>query len=1262
MQISGAKGGKGKSSSASVRVPKESPNTLTSTSKGRILDLLAHGPIVGLVDGLRSVYLDDTPVQNSDGSMNFEGIQVTTREGYPDQPAIPGFRAAENVVDISAELKKDYPITRAVTNNDADALIVTVQVDALMLQDNKTGDLKPYSVTINVETKGAGGTWVNRVRDSIAGKTTSPYQRSYRVDLDGIGPWEVRVSRESADDSDSYHKSPTRWVSMTEVVDARLSYPDSALVGIEVDAEYFGSNIPSRSYDVKLSIVKVPSNYNPETRVYTGIWDGSFKLAWTDNPAWVFYDLATHPVVGAKLKNVDKWALYRIAQYCDELVPDGYGGMEPRFTANVLFADRQEAITVLSTLASVFRGMVYWGTNTVVAVGDMPADPVKLVTPSNVIDGEFEYTGTSLKERHSAAIVMWSDPEDSYKLKPEIVQDDDSVALYGWRETQVTAFACTSRGQAHRLGKWILYSERTETQTVTYRASLDHTDVRPGDIIRVVDPAMAGARLGGRVVQTSATQPVLDNVPEEVGTDTWYLSVVLPTGAIERREVSRFEGNKAVLKAGLSQTPVSGAVWVLSSQSVTPPLFRVANVEEENESGMVYRITATEYSANKYANVELDLDLPEPSSSLLPTGPLAPPMDITVEPFTYVAGGSEHQAMAISWTAGKDARISSYVAETKGPGDVEFRTTYVGADISFDLKDVDAGEWQVRLKSMTVLGVSSPWVGRTFNVAQLLLPTPPDSVDVDVGTFSVSLRPKSSYPGAVYEFWRSLVPLTLEQVEDNANLLTTASNLVDPNLTPDTEYHYYIRGANRYGTSGWYPVGVRTDNDPGVILQVLSEKIRETHLYQALREKIGLIDADANTPGSVTQRIEEANQEMEDRVAGVAQRLEELESANEYNPALTYSAGDVVKHAGRLYQAQAQTAGVSPPAPVWKDLGAFVSLGQFAGALAVSLEETNNQVTATANGMDALSTKLDGVFAKVSPIMAGSSTPAGSADIFSGAWSESYARANDKEAMAKRVDTVASELADASAMLAEEQATRAAADQAVAYHLQAMVAELEGGKAQILAESQARAQGDEFVAAQVTSLRTELIDGFSAAIQSESQARADADGATATQIQTLQTTVGENTASIQSAAGVINGLSASYTLKLDVNGYVAGYGLYNDGQVSQFAVRADRFYIADPTSEEEVLPFLLENGKVYMNTTLIKDATIDGAKIANGTIDSAKIGNVIQSTALNSQGQPMWILSKDGYFRFNSTPGIQSRIEFTDSNGVVRLQIGEFNG
>ena len=1227
--IQGEKGKK-QSSPKQPPPPVEAKNTLRSVSKGKILDLLAHGPIEGLVAGLESVYLDGTRLKNpGSDTLNFEGVTVTTREGYPDQPVVQGFKAVENPVQVGAAVKYGLPIVRAVSNDDADAVVVTIQVNSLSLADTKTGNLDGYSTTVVIDVKGRGGAWMNRVTDVIVGKTTSPYQRSYRIELDQLGPWEVRVQRPQPDDDKNVKQSAFSWATMTEVVDARLNYPDCALVGLELDSRLFGGNMPARAYDVKLSIIRVPSNYNPITRAYSGLWNGQFKMAWTDNPAWVYYDLATHPVIGAGIKNVDKWGLYQIAQYCDQLVPDGYGHTEPRFTVNTLLNDRQEAITVLSTLASVFRGMTYWGTDTVVAVGDMPVDAKKLVGPANVVDGDFEYSGTSLKERHSVAVVMWNDPSDMFVPKPEVVEDADSIDLFGWKETTVTAFACSSRGQAHRLGKWILYSERNETETVTYRAVLDQADLRPGDIINLSDPDRAAARLSGRLAVSDVLAPQLDKVPPELGAHTWYLNVVLPAGSIERRRVSSFVGQVANLAAPFSVKPVPGAMWILSSIAAEPPQYRVVS-NAENDDG-TYQITATEYRRDKYAAVEYDLRLAEVSNSLIPTGEIAPPSDITVVPHKYIAGGTEHQALTISWSAGVDPRIAKYVLELQGPADQGFRTAYVGGGLSYEEPDAVGGPWVFRVRAITALSIGSIWISRTVNIAQLLLPSPPDSVEYEAGVFSVALRPKSLYPTAVFEFWRSLVPLQSIEIESNAVRVGVATTLLDGNLSPDTEYFYYIRGTNAYGVSSWYPVAVSTSDDPGEVLKALSGQIKESHLYQALSGRIDLIDADDQVPGSVSARLKAVNDVVADNIASIREQLEKVAAAPAYDPTKSYPTGAVVVSASKLFKAkQGVPVGAAPPAlAYWEDLGDYADINQFTAALAVKLKAVDNLVTDTADGVQAISRDMEGVFAQLNPTMAGSADPAGSTEVLAGVWSESYARANATEALTKRIDQTMAEIGQVAASLTEEIGARATADGALAYHVQAMMTNMEGAKALILEESRVRSEADLAVAEHITSL-TSTVNGQSAAIQQ--------------------------------VASVINGVSASYTLKLDVNGYVAGYGLYNDGVVSSFGVRADRFFVADPTSKEEVLPFIIQDGKVYMNTTMIKDATIHGAKIANATISSAKIGSVIMSDAVNSFGDPVWALSKDGMFRFNGAPGVQSRIEFKDSNGTVRLQIGEYNG
>lgn len=851
LTIHGAGGG-GKSSKQ--RTPTEAPNTLRSVSKGRILDLIAHGPIHGLVNGLQSIYLDDTPLQNPDGSFNFEGVTVHTRNGYPDQDYIPGFPAVENTISVSSEVTHELPIIRTTSNPDIDAAVVTVQVQGLTSTDAKTGDINGSSVSLAIDVRPQGGAWRAVLSDTISGKTNSAYQRSYRVPMDGVPPFDVRVRRITPDSDTSRITDKLAWTTLTEVVDTKLSYPDSALVGIELDAALFGSSMPSRSYDMKLSIINVPSNYNPLTRTYTGMWDGLFKKAWTDNPAWAFYDLATDPVIGADVKNVDKWSLYQIGRYCDELVPDGYGGMEPRFTINTVFADRQDAINVLADLASVFRGMCYWGSDSLVAVGDMPADPVKLVTPANVINGEFEYSGTSLRERHSVAIVMWNDPDDNYRQKPEFVEDPDSIELFGWRETQVTALGCTSRGQARRLGKWILYSERAETQTVNYSASMDHADLRPGDFIELADPDQAGARMGGRVLQAGTKTLTLDKVPKQTERDTWFLSVTMPNGSIERKQVLSFAGDKVNLLDPLSVEPLRGAVWVLTSLSVRLPIYRVTAVTEEAEK-LEYKITATEHDPTKYSRVELDIVLPDLPTSYLPTGPVAPPMDIVAKAYTYLAGGVSHQAITISWTPSGDVRVVEYILEAQGPRDVSFRTIYTGAGTAFDELDADAGEWMFRLKAVSSTGRSSPWVSRTVQISNMLMPVRPDSVDVSVATFSISLFPRGAYPGAVYEFWRSSAALTDAQIESNAVRLSVSTDLVDTGLRSGTQYFYYIRGSNQYGLSAWYPVQATTIADFDDILSAMDEDIRRPG---------GLFDEMVN---SVTPGIEEAKTKADEAVA-----------------------------------------------------------------------------------------------------------------------------------------------------------------------------------------------------------------------------------------------------------------------------------------------------------------------------------------------------------------------------------------------------------
>jgi len=1183
--IHGAGGGGG---SKKQRTPVEAPNTLRSKTQGRILDLIAHGPIVGLVNGLQSVELDDTPLQNADGSFNFSGVTVHTREGYPDQDYVPGFPAVENSIEINTEVKYDTPVVRRVSNDEADAVVVTVQLSALSESSASSGDMNGYSVPVAIDVQAAGGAWRTAVSDTVIGKTTSPYQRSYRVPLDGNGPFDIRVRRTSKESTSQYIRDQMSWATMVEVVDAKLSYPDSALVGIEVDASLFGSQLPSRTYDVKLSIISVPSNYDPETREYTGIWDGSFKQAWTDNPAWVFYDLATHPVIGANVKNVDKWALYAIGKYCDELVPDGYGGMEPRFTVNTIFNTREEANTVLSNLASVFRGMSYWGSDSIVPVADMPADPVKLVTPANAIDGDFEYSGTSLRERHSVAIVMWNDPDDNYKQKPEFVEDPDSIELFGWRETQVTALGCTSRGQARRLGMWILYSERMETQTLTYRASADHADLRPGEFIQVADPDRAGARMGGRVTIPGTSELTLDKVPEQVSSDTWFLSVVLPSGSIECKQVKSFAGDQVTLLEPLSVAPLAGAVWVLASLSVTLPLYRVVSVDEDPDEP-VYTVTATEHDPNKYSKVELGLQIPETQNSYLPSGPVASPMDITAVANKYLAGGVEHQRITIGWTPSKDVRVTEYILEAQGPTDVSFRTLYVGAGTSFDESDAGAGQWMFRLKAVTSTGRSSPWVSRTIQISNLLLPTPPDSVDVSVATFSVALYPRSAYPGAVYEFWRSATALTDAQIESNAVRLSVSTDLVDAGLRSGTQYFYYVRGSNAYGLSAWYPVQATTLEDFDDILDAVDTDIRKPGgLFEEMVEasKASVAEVVADEVAAIVQAdldvirtdLAGAKAEMtllDGAVDNLAVGVTNLEMMNEM---------ETVRYL------------------------ATVALHEGNSARATTEEATRaDEDSALATRITTLQSEFDTNKATVTQEL----TTLASAD----------------QAIATRIDTLEVQVGDdIQAQITSEAAARADADSALATQITQLKATVDNDiTAAIASEATARADADSALATQITQLKATVDNDITAAIASEATARADADGALSTRIDTLTSSTNDQFASVYqqftAQTSYTDGAVARAVTTATVNGKKAVFGISVDGTVAEIGAIADRFYIYNPAGGTYTLAFAVVNGQTVIQDALIRDGSINTAKIGDASITTAKIGNAQITSAKIADAQ-----------------------------------------
>jgi len=694
---------------------------LQSKAFARVLDLVSEGEIVGLVNGAKSIYLDGTRLQNDDGTYNFQNVTFDTRTGTNAQTYIAGTPAVESETSVGVEVKYSAAITRTISDSTVNAVRVTVSVPALYkVQDD--GDQKGTAVSIAVDVQTAGGGYVTKINDTIDGKATSKYQRSYRIDLTGAGPWDIRVRRLTEDSTSLKLQNKTTWDSYTAIVDAKLRYPNSALVAMRFDASVF-SGIPARSYDLKLLKVKVPSNYNPDTRVYTGTWDGTFTTAWTDNPAWCFYDLVTNARYGlggyVDASQVDKWALYSIGQYCDELVDDGFGGTEPRFTCNLYLQSRAEAYKVVQDLASCFRSMAFWASGSLTLSQDAPTDPVALFTNANVIDGLFSYSGSSAKARHTVALVTWNDPADLYAQKVEYVEDQDAITRFGVVPTEVVAIGCTSRGQAHRVGRWLLYSERYESEVVSFQTGVEGAVARPGQVIKVADTSRAGVRLGGRVSSATTTAVTLD-ATVDFGASSWTLYAMLPDGTVGSAAVTGAAGAVISLATALPSAPQNGAQWILSASSVEAQTFRVLTVTEQ-EGGKV-EISALRYDAQKYDAVENGLVLqPRDITDLTPIPD--DPTDLVITEALYTYQAEVRSLLSIGWANVQGA--SSYrVQWSKDGGNFADAITTIS---DYELLDTTPGTYVVRVYAIGPTGKESATYA-TATINALGKTAPPSNV------------------------------------------------------------------------------------------------------------------------------------------------------------------------------------------------------------------------------------------------------------------------------------------------------------------------------------------------------------------------------------------------------------------------------------------------------------------------------------------------------------------------------------------------------
>jgi hypothetical protein len=644
----GGKGGRG----GGTYTPTEAADSLNSTQYATLVDLISEGEIEGLKDGFKSMFIDNTPLQNPDGSFNFQDLAVYTRNGTQNQSYVPIAADVENEVAVNVTVQQATPVVRSITDTTVNAARVTITVPALQRFTDK-GDIEGTDLRLQIAVQYNGGGYNTVIDDRIAGRTGDRFQRDYWVNLSGAFPVNIRMTRITADSNSAQLVNAFGWSSFTEITYAKLRYPNSALVAVRVDAEQF-SSIPSRSYLVRGIKVRIPNNATVDAAtgrlIYSGIWNGSFGAAqWCSDPAWILWDLLTSTRYGfgdhIQAAQLDKWAFYAASQYASELVSDGFGGAEPRFSCNVNIQTAEEAYKLINDLCSTFRAMPYWSTGALTISQDKPADPAYLFTLANVSEEGFNYQGGSLKTRPTVAVVSYLDL-NLRDIAYEVVEDQTAIAKYGVVTTEVSAFACTSRGQASRIGEWLLYSEQNESEVVTFTASIDAgVLVRPGQVINIADPMRAGARRGGRIRAATTLLITVDNAADLTPSGGTF-SVILPDGTVASRTVSVVAGSVVALTSHLPTAPNANSIWVYETSNIQASTWRVLSVAEQDQTQ--YQITALAYNASKYDYIERGRPLAQRDITDLNVIPEAP-INLQAVEALYESNGRVLSKLVVSW-------------------------------------------------------------------------------------------------------------------------------------------------------------------------------------------------------------------------------------------------------------------------------------------------------------------------------------------------------------------------------------------------------------------------------------------------------------------------------------------------------------------------------------------------------------------------------------------------------------------------------------
>ncbi|PBP60766.1 host specificity protein, partial [Pseudomonas syringae] len=1163
------------------------------------------------------------------------------------QPRLEGIAESSNEVDVNQQLFSTTPYLRTVNNPLLDALRIRLSWPQLQSQD-QSGNINGVRIDYAIDLATDGGPFVQILADYVDRKNVTKYERSHRINLPAGSRWTMRVRRITPEANSSLIQDSMFIEAVAEVVDSDQEFPLTAVGCVEYDAQQFGGDIAKIVVLMRGRIVRVPTNYDPETRTYAasgagtsnGIWDGTFKEAYTNNPAWVCYDIALNPYYGLghriEATMVDRWNLYRIAQYCDQMVPNGMGGMHPRMTCNIYLQKQADAYAVLQDLSAIFHGMSTWDGSQITFNADMPGDPVYTYNPSQILNnGEIQYSGTRARDRHNLAMVTWDNPDQSFATDKEPVFDDAAMAESGSvNELSVDAYGCTSLGQAQRAGQYALITEQTQTRPATFRVGLDGGIPKTGQIIAVADPMLAGRANGGRI---SAVAGRVITVDRDIDLSTGAkLRVNLPSGKTEARVITSLTGRRVTVAARFSEVPEAECGWILEYDDLKTMQFLVRNITRPEWHQ--YQLECIQHEPSKFDAIDFGAVVDIRPISGIPVGVQAAPGAVFVTQHVVIEQGIAVTNMTISWDAAPGA--VAYDVEWRW-GSREWVKVPRTGEQSVDVPGIYSGQYMARVRAVSALNVSSLPATSLLTNLQGKTSLPPAVTSLTAASLIFGIALKWTFPPGAEDTQRTEIwygPTTdLAKATKLSDLAYPQSEHVMQHLKAGVTFFFWARLVDRTGNIGpWYPTGVggmgQTSSDAGPVLGLLDKQLTESQFGEHLLGRLDLIDGDG--PGSVNERLEE-----------LKANIGEITDALVYVPTDPYVRDNTVRVGDNLWTAidpvPAKADGSNgPPNPLyWVNTGQSI---RSANAQAAQVSKNTADISTVDGKTTATATQLQAVQAQY------------------------------------RSDSVEGDLLealkgwDSTASYAQEVKVRTEQDFAQAQRTTLLDARVGGTESKISIVETAQATDREATTQQITNLTATVTTNqttVQAALQSEAVTRSNADGALSTRIETAQAKANDATVAVQQTTSALattnNKLAGIWSVRMELTQnnipYAAGVGLGIEsgaaGTTSQFVVRADTFLVMNTSSQSPQSFFGITGGQTFIQSAFIQD----------GTITNAKIGSYISSTNYLA-GQSGWILNKNGTLEINGMVAGGGRLVITnrsvrvyDQNGVKRVQLGDLS-